>query len=93
MVPTRRVERRAGEALAARDIGKKRLVQKAGGADEDIGDIGVALRGLDMPATFGEARGSNLLVEADEPGQAAVTSDLLDVGPNLGRGAYLRVQL
>src|SRR5207237_9819809 len=36
VVPARRVERRAGETLASRDIGKQRLVEKAGGADENI---------------------------------------------------------
>src|SRR3984893_5069907 len=54
VAPARRMERRSGETLAARDVGKQRLVQKAGGADEDIGDVGFTPGGLDAPAAAGE---------------------------------------
>jgi hypothetical protein len=80
------VEGRADEALAPRDVGQKRLVEKAGGADEDIGDIGAAFGGLDLPAAIGEASRDDLLIEADEFGKAAVARDLLDIGPDLGGG-------
>src|SRR5216683_2414525 len=84
VIPTRRVERRASETLAPGDVGKKRLVQKAGGADEKIRNVRVALGGLDVPATAGEPRRDDLLVEANEFGEAAIACDLLDIGPDLG---------
>jgi hypothetical protein len=78
------VEREAGETLAPRNVGKERLVKEAGGADEDVGNIRLASGGIDVPAAVGEPRRDDLLVEADEFGQAAVTRDLFDVGPDLG---------
>src|SRR5262249_37666394 len=48
VVPAGRVERRAGKTLAAGNFGKERFVQKAGGADEDVGNIGAAVSSLDM---------------------------------------------
>ena len=36
------------------------------------------------PATVGEPRCDDLLVEADEFGEATVARDLLDIGPDLG---------
>jgi hypothetical protein len=59
-------------------------VQKARSADEDIRCICGPLSGLDLPSTVGEPSRNNLLVEADEFGQAAVPRDFLDVGPDLG---------
>src|SRR5207245_2558839 len=56
VVPARRVERRAGEAVTAGDGGKQRLMEKAGRADENVSDIGGAVGGLDMPATVGKPR-------------------------------------
>ena len=44
----------------------------------------VALGRLDVPATVGEPRCDDLLVEADEFGEAAVARDLFDIGPDLG---------
>jgi len=85
VVPARGVEGRAGETLAPRNIGKERLVQKAGGADENVCGIGTALCGLDMPAAAGKTRGDDLLVKANELGEATVARDLLDIGPDLGR--------
>src|SRR6266851_3797840 len=85
VVPARRVERRAGETVAPGDIRKQRPVEKTGRADENIGDIGVALGGLEVPATVGEPRRDDFLVEADEFAEAAVARDLFDVGPDLGR--------
>src|SRR5207248_320589 len=85
VIPARGVERRTGEALASRDVGEQRLVEEAGGADENIRDIGVAFGGLEVPAALGELRPDDFLVEADEPGEAPVARDLLDIGPDLGR--------
>src|SRR5207253_342575 len=85
VVPSRRVEGRAGEAVAPRDVGQPRLVQKPGGADEDVGDIPGALGGLDVPASTAEARRRHLLVETNKAGEAAVARHLLDVGPDLAR--------
>jgi len=84
VIPARRVERRPGETLAPRDVGKERLVEKAGGADEDIGDIGVAIGRLEVPTTLGKPRRDDLLVEVNVFGEAAVACDLLDIGPDLG---------
>jgi hypothetical protein len=78
------VKRRAGETLAPLDVGKERLVEKAGGADENIRNVRVALGRLDVPAAVGEPRCDNLFVEADEFGEAAVARDLFDIGPDLG---------
>jgi hypothetical protein len=64
MIPARRVKRRAGETFASRNVRKERLVEKVGGADEDIRNVRVALGGLDVPATVGEPRCDDLLVEA-----------------------------
>jgi hypothetical protein len=86
VIPARRVERRAGETLATEDVGKERLVQKTRGADEDVGDIPLALGGIDVPAAIGEPRGDDLLVEADEFGKPAIVRDLFDIGPDLGGG-------
>ena len=85
VVPARRVEGRAGEILASRDVRKQRLVQKAGGSDEDVGDVGLAVRGLNVPAAAAETRGDDLLVEANEFGEATVAGDFLHIGPDLGR--------
>src|SRR6185437_9575684 len=49
MIPARRVEPLAGEAVLARDVGQERLGQKPGGDDEEIDDIGLARRRLQMP--------------------------------------------
>src|SRR6201993_1802892 len=84
VVPPGRVERGAGETLAPRNVGKERLVKETGGADEDVGNIRLAPRGIDVPAAVGEPYRDDLFVEADEFGQAAVTRDLFDVGPDLG---------
>src|ERR671936_1160155 len=84
VIPARRMKRWTGETLAPGDIGKERLVQKAGGADEDIRDVRVAVRGLDMPAPIGEPSCDDFLVEADEFGEPAVVRDFLDIGPDLG---------
>src|SRR4029077_15752837 len=56
VIPARRVKRRAGETRGSRNVRKERLVEKSGGADEDIRNVRVALRGLDVPATVGEPR-------------------------------------
>jgi hypothetical protein len=74
----------AGEPFATGDVGKERLVQKTRRADEDVGDIGVAFGRLEVPTTVGEPRRDDLLLEVDEFGEAAVTRDLLNVGPDLG---------
>jgi hypothetical protein len=79
-----KMEGRAGEAFAPRDIGIERLVEKAGGADEGVRDIRAAPGRLDMPATVGEARGDDLLLEANEFEKAAAARDLPDIGPDLG---------
>src|SRR4029077_15559459 len=50
VIPARRVEGQAGKTLAPRNIGKERLMQKPGGADENVGNIGVAARRFDVPA-------------------------------------------
>src|SRR5215469_11254570 len=84
MVPARRVEGRAGKALPPGNVGKERLVQKAGSANKNIGNVGVAVRRLDTPAAIGKTRGDDFLVEANEFGEAAVAGDLLDIRPDLG---------
>src|SRR5262245_7568229 len=76
MVPTRRVKGRTGKAVAAADIGQFRLVQKPGGADEDVRDIAVAARPFDPPAPVAEMRCRDFLVEADEIGESAAARDL-----------------
>ena len=82
---------RAGETLATCDVRKDRLLQKAGGADESIRDIGVALGRLDVPATISELCCDDLLVEADILGQAAVVRDLFNIRPDLsGRSIFAR---
>src|SRR5713226_144386 len=89
VVPLRRVECDAGKAVAAFDVGKHRAVEKAGGADEEIGNIALAAGGFDVPAPVAEARGDDLFVEADKAGEAAVARHLLDVGPDLlGRRVF-----
>ena len=66
-------------------------MEKAGGTDENIHNVRVAPGRLDVPTTVGEPRRDDLLVEADEFGQAAVTRDLFDVGPDLlGRRVFAR---
>ena len=67
-------------------------MEKAGGADVDVGDIGVAFGSLEVPTTPSKPRRDNLLVEVNVFGKAAVTRDLLDIGPDLAAGAYLRDQ-
>jgi hypothetical protein len=59
-------------------------VQKAGRANENIRNVRVAFGRLDVPATVGEPRRHDLLVEADEFCEAAVARHLLDVGPDFG---------
>src|SRR5260370_31316408 len=93
VIPAGRMKRRAGETLTTGDVGKEWLVQKSGSADEDLRNIGVAVGGFDMPPALGETCSDDLLVEADEFGQAAIARDLLDVCPDLGRWrVYLRDQ-
>ena len=84
VIPARRMERRPRKTLTTGDVGKERLVQKPGGADEDIGNISASLGGLDVPAAVGKPSLDDLLVEADEFGEAAIARDLLDIGPDLG---------
>src|SRR5258708_26910892 len=85
VIPARRVEGWAGETLATRNIGKKRPVEKAGGADEHVCNIRVSPSGFDLPATVRVPRRDDLLVEADEVGETGVARDLLDWVPSLGR--------
>jgi hypothetical protein len=84
VIPARRVKRRTGETLAPRNVRKERFVEKARGADENIRNVRIALGGLDVPATVGEPRCDDLLVEADEFGEAAGARHLLDISPDLG---------
>ncbi len=86
MVPPRRMERLAGEALAPLDVGIGRRVEKAGGGDEYVGRVGLARGRSDAPAPVGEARLGDLRLEADELAQPALRRDLLDVGLDLGLG-------
>jgi len=66
-------------------------MEKAGGADEHIRHIGVALGGFEVPASVGKPRCRDLLVEADEFLEAAIVRDLFDVGPDLlGRRIFAR---
>src|SRR5262249_40041373 len=89
VIPARRVKGRAGEIRGSRNVRKERLVEKSGGADEDIRNVGVALCGLDVPATGSGPRCDDLLVEAGEFCDAAVARVLLDVAPDLGaRGIF-----
>jgi hypothetical protein len=78
------VKGRAGETFTPSNVGKERLVEKARGTDEDVGNIGVTFGRLKVPTTLGEPRRDDLLVEVDAFGEATVASDLLDVGPDLG---------
>jgi hypothetical protein len=48
------VELGARKLIAAGDVGEQRLVQKAGGADEDVGDFGLAAGCLDVPAAVAD---------------------------------------
>src|SRR5689334_15545231 len=84
VIPARRVKRQTGETLAPRNIRKERLVEKAGRADENIRNIRVAFSRLDVPATVGEPRRHDLLVEADEFCEVAVARHLFDIGPDFG---------
>jgi len=54
VVPPRGVELGARKLIAAGDVGEQRLVQKAGGADEDVGDFGLAAGCLDVPAAVAD---------------------------------------
>ena len=78
------MERRAGETLATGNIGKERFVEKPGGADEDVSNIGAALACLDMPPAVGEPSRDDLLVETNEFGEAAIARNLFDIRPDFG---------
>jgi hypothetical protein len=54
VIPMRRVEGGTHEILAARNIRKERLAEKAGRAGENIRTVRVALGRLDAPLTIGE---------------------------------------
>ena len=70
---------------------EERLVEKAGGADKDVGNIRVALGSFEVPAAVGKPHRDDLLFEADEFGEPAVTRNLLDVRPDLvGRRIFAR---
>src|SRR3984893_15272293 len=79
VIPARRVKGRAGETFAPSNVGKERLVEKTRGTEQDVGHIGVTFGRLEVPTTLGEPRRDDLLVEADEIGEAAVACDLLDI--------------
>ena len=84
VIPARRMKGRAGKAVATGDVRQLRLVQKAGGADEDVSDVAGAARGVDLPAPVAELRCGDFLVEADEIGEAAAARNLGDVGLDFG---------
>ena len=66
-------------------------MEKAGGADKDVGNIRVALGSFEVPAAVGKPRRDDLLFEADEFGEPAVARNLLDVRPDLvGRRIFAR---
>src|SRR5947209_6840728 len=91
VVPPRRVKRGPGETVAARNIRKKRPMQKARGADKNVRRVGPSRGGLDLPTTFAEPGGCDLLVEADEIRESTVAGDVFDVGPDLGgRSVFAR---
>jgi hypothetical protein len=78
-------------SLTPRNIRQQRLLQKAGSANKHVRYVGIAPASFDAPATIGKAGSDNLLVEADEFGQATVASDRLDIRPDLsGRRVFAR---
>jgi hypothetical protein len=87
VVPARRVERVAGEALPARDVGQHRPRQLADGGHEDGGLVRLATVGLDAPDTA-------LLVERG-PGDLGPVPDvrlepvLRDDAPQVGQDVRL----
>jgi hypothetical protein len=52
-------------------------MQKARGADKNVRSVGPSRGGLDLPATFAEPGGCDLLVEADEIREPTVAGDVL----------------
>jgi hypothetical protein len=59
-------------------------MEKASGADEDVGNIRVALGRLEVPTTGSKPRRDDLLIEADEFCELTIARNLLEVGPDLG---------
>ena len=85
VVPARRVERRAGEALGAGDVGHVRAVQLPDRADDGVGFdcvlLTVAPDRLQRPRHRRrvELDGSYFGVEADQPSQVVLVGDAAEV--------------
>ena len=85
MVPSAGMEGRPGETFAALDLGEDRRMQKTGGTNEHIGNLGLTVGGLDMPEVIGKPSLGNLGVEADIFAQIPVVGHLFDIGLNFRR--------
>ena len=57
MIPARGMERGAGEIFHARDVGKSRMMQHAGGGDDEIGRFLDAVCGAQMPPAIAPPTG------------------------------------
>ncbi len=84
VVPLRRVEDRALELVDARDLGDRRLVQRAGAPDDHTGADGGAVGEPERPAPARPLRGGDLGAVPDAGAQPVAVGDVLEVGADLG---------
>ena len=94
VVPARRVHRRTGERLDARDVGQLGLAEDAGRADHVAGADLLAVGGVDAPDVrlLVERRADDLRVQADAVAHAVLVHAVLRVCLELAPGAYTRDQ-
>jgi hypothetical protein len=84
VVPARGVEDLAGKAGQAREVGERRLGERTGGRDEDVGRQ-FAAGGLQPPADHARVPGGlrDFRAELDMVAQRVPLGDLLEVLPDL----------
>ncbi len=85
VVPARGVKHRARERVQAREVGDRRIGQRADRRDEHLGGE-VAARGPDLPAlgVLVPAGLEHLVPVAHVPGDVVAAGDVVDVGLDLG---------
>ena len=86
MIPARGVEAGAGETLQPVDLRVRWMVQHAGGRDDEIDDVGMAVLGAQMPFAVAVFSQIHLAVEADEALDVVLARHMLEIVLDLAAG-------
>ena len=80
------MEARTGERFEALDVGIARVVQHAGGGDDDVDLVAVTARGIEPPAAVRERARGDFVAEPHVADDVVVARNPLEVAVDLGPG-------